>query len=563
MTNPNAVPSGNTDEEVVQPVGENAERDEALNEELGHAAYEAYATEEEKKRLAEIEAKLTELGGDELTGDQIKKRKEEIDQELSELGYNLEAKRAAVAEKAKRNSRFKRMLVMLLIALGLVAATAGITTSIVKNVSGTDGQQQEEFVPTGEESNDQTGEEAEAEKGIYDGYGEKGMWLSEGKAGPYNFANASEVAEVCENDECEMIKYTAHNQVESFADYLANLPEELQPDGFKGLSIIDTEAKLESLSPEEYEDVLAHFNGVMDEAFTRRVKINGTQNNAYMSRKNYGAPVVHGNMQLVKCVTNEHDLEVVEFYWQTKDGGQEIGSMRVKLIPVYDADGDIVGYEGCEQVVTPTGENEKVYDDLPEVVPDDPTPTPPGSETPPDDPTPTPPGSETPPDTSWGKTGDPHGGELVTPSDPVAPTAEVSQEQNDTTNIGNQGYVDDNKATPGSASQPSGAGESSESSDTGESGFAEIIAPDASTEEGRLTGGENQAEDSSGVSEMAGENAYQDEGSIAEGQAIDESGNAAQAEAQGSGGTDGTGITPGEDNYDDAAEEDLVAKGDF
>ena len=86
-------------------------------------------------------------------------------------------------------------------------------------------------------------ETAERERGIYDGYGEKGMYLSEHKTSPVAFANATEVAEVCDDDEVEMIKYTAHNQVESFADYLANLPEELQPDGFKGLSILETVAK--------------------------------------------------------------------------------------------------------------------------------------------------------------------------------------------------------------------------------------------------------------------------------------------------------------------------------
>ena len=145
-------------------------------------------------------------------------------------------------EKAKKNRNLKTVLTH--VAAGAIAAgilVGGIFIGSHKN------NNDNKPNPNSEAATVTQIEEAETERGIYDGYGEKGMWLSEGKAGPYNFAKASEVAEVCENDECEMIKYTAKNQVESFADYLANLPEELQPEGFKGLSILETETKLESL----------------------------------------------------------------------------------------------------------------------------------------------------------------------------------------------------------------------------------------------------------------------------------------------------------------------------
>lgn len=232
------------------------------------------------------------------------------------------------------------------------------------------------------------GETAEVEKGIYDGYGEAGMWLSENKTSDYAFADAREVAEVCDNDEVEMIKYTAHNQVESFADYLANLPEELQPDGFKGLNLKETEARLESLSPEDYAAVEATFGVTMDNAFTRRTVLNGTYDNAYMAKKDPSGPATHENMEIVRCTTSESNLEVTEFYWLDADGN-EIGSMTVKMKPIYNEDGDIISYELCEQVVNKQGTS-TIYEGIPEITPETPeTPTP-------DIPTPVTPTPETP-----------------------------------------------------------------------------------------------------------------------------------------------------------------------
>ena len=231
-----------------------------------------------------------------------------------------------------------------------------------------------------------TAETAEQERGIYDGYGEKGMYLSEHKTSSVAFANATEVAEVCNFDEVDMIKYTAHNQVESFADYLANLPEELQPEGFKGLSILETEAALEALSDEDFEALEGQFGSIMDNAFTRRVTLNGTYDNAYMRVKNPGEAITHENMELVRCSTEEHNLEVTQFYW-VDASGREIGHMTVKITPTTDEKGRDT-FRGCEQVVT-QGESD-IYEGMPEIpTPEpEPTPTPP---TPEPEPTPTPP----------------------------------------------------------------------------------------------------------------------------------------------------------------------------
>ena len=223
---------------------------------------------------------------------------------------------------------------------------------------------------------DSSGEQAER-LGIYDGYGEKGMYLSENKTGELNFAAAQEVAEVCDNDEVEMTKYTAHNQVESFADYLANLPEELQPEGFKGLSILETEAKLESMSDEDYSAIEKEFGNIMDKAFTRRVSAEGEYQNAYMKWKNPDGDKIHENMDIVDCTTTESGITVNQFYW-LDDEGNEIGSMTIKII--YDENGDIVG--GCMQVINRKGEKPHLYEGMESVPDPTPTPSPKPTETP-------------------------------------------------------------------------------------------------------------------------------------------------------------------------------------
>ena len=223
--------------------------------------------------------------------------------------------------------------------------------------------------------------------GIRDGYDEYGMWLSEHKSFYANFACASEVSEVCDNDEVEMVKYTAGNQVESFADYLANLPEKLQPEKFRGLSIIETERYLESLSDEEFDGIRQRFDGIMDKAMTRRADKNGKFNNAYMRLIDPNGSITHDNMELVRCTTYEDRKEYIEFYW-LDDDGNEIGSMSVRVSRVYDADGNIIGHEGCMQVITPSGTS--IYEDLPEIPAPTPTPTPTPAPTPTPTPTPTP-----------------------------------------------------------------------------------------------------------------------------------------------------------------------------
>ena len=133
--------------------------------------------------------------------------------------------------------------------------------------------------------------------------------------------------------------------------------------------------------------------------------------------------------------------------------------------------------------------------------------------------------------TPWGKSGDPHTGNeylrtIVT--NPAVP--DISDINN-----GNQGYVDDNHATPGS---------SSDNNPT-----SDIVAPGANTDDGRLSGGEDQSDGN-----MAGENPYQSGNE--EGQSQDNSGNQNQESAQESNDVGG-------DNNSNSEEESRVAEGNF
>jgi hypothetical protein len=130
------------------------------------------------------------------------------------------------------------------------------------------------------------------------------------------------------------------------------------------------------------------------------------------------------------------------------------------------------------------------------------------------EPTPTP--TPTPPPKKWGKSGNPHAGTnygqtIVT--NPAVP--DISN-----INVGNQGYINDMGATPGSGVE-------------------------------RPEGGQDQSD-----GQMAGENAYQDQSAIEQGQQADSGGDQAQESAQES-------SSVGGDNNSNSEEESRVAEGNF
>ena len=217
--------------------------------------------------------------------------------------------------------------------------------------------------------------------GIRDGYDVAGMWES---ADGMKFADASEVARVNHNNPKEMSKYTAANQSESLADYIALLPESMQPEGFENATLAEAEQRLEKkLSDEEYDAVLQFYNAAVDSADIRIAVKNGLQNNAFMRLKDKDAPVTHDNMELVYCQTDEKNLPVIEYYWQDTDGN-EIGHSDTKMIPVFRAGslGDMImntnpelfkviswddikdgieGFRGCMQGLSDANYNPGIY----------------------------------------------------------------------------------------------------------------------------------------------------------------------------------------------------------
>ena len=215
------------------------------------------------------------------------------------------------------------------------------------------------------DENTATNENSETESGIIDGYDEVGMWeRMDDKGWWYDFASAKEVAELPDinNKVNKMIEYTAGNQVESFADYIANLPEDLQLDGFNGSTILDAEKKLESLTDEEFEKVKERFNSTIDRAFTRDVVLHGGYHNAYMQKIDSSKPAAHDNMELVKFDSYENGTGAIELYWTDDNtaNGIEVGTMAIKI--ARNKDGEVYG--GCMQVVNPIGSNDEVYQNM-------------------------------------------------------------------------------------------------------------------------------------------------------------------------------------------------------
>lgn len=200
----------------------------------------------------------------------------------------------------------------------------------------------------------------EAEIGIRDGYDKPGMFLSENKGTPYDFANAKEVGDsIGDHDPRRVLLEVDRNQVESFADILANIPNIIKDKynlfEYKGLSILETKNLLESKTNEAFHEDYANFNRAISSAFTREVELNGDYQNALM-RQGEGA-AVHENMELVACTTHESGTKATEFYW-TDDGtpnGNVIATMIVKMTK----DG------GCTQAVNLIESAGGLYKDMP------------------------------------------------------------------------------------------------------------------------------------------------------------------------------------------------------
>ena len=278
--------------------------------------------------------------------------------------------------KAKENSALGKVLgAAAIAAVTICGVMMGITTVAGNNNTNTTtaASLNYEVSTVVEDSTDDssvnkntaTGKNSETESGIIDGYDKVGMWeRMDDKGWWYDFASAKEVAKLPDinNKVNKMIEYTAGNQVESFADYIANLPEDLQLDGFNGSTILDAEKKLESLTDEEFEKVKERFNSTIDRAFTRDVVLHGGYHNAYMQKIDSSKPAAHDNMELVKFDSYENGTGAIELYWTDDNtaNGIEVGTMAIKI--ARNKDGEVYG--GCMQVVNPIGSNDEVYQNM-------------------------------------------------------------------------------------------------------------------------------------------------------------------------------------------------------
>ena len=404
-------------------------------------------------------------------------------------------------------------------------------------------------------------EREKAPEAHVDGYDQPGMWLSGDKERPFNFADASEVARLFNNSEKGMAKYAGVNQIEEQASYLHFMPDELKTEDLKKMNMLQAAEKLDELASDQSEEGQKKF-AEANKAFIEAINhadvdhpvLNGYYYSAYIGYKDAngnilnrnqateldGAEFTHDNMELMQSVVRMNNKEVTRFTFKDEQGNilkDEKGNpytLTINATPIYDDNGKITGFEGCLQPLSQRKfENVKVVNQEGEEFvkidtnnpPDNPTPIKPNPK-----PTPTPkPTPEPTPGYEWGKSGDPHGeapGYTVEYSDPVDPGSLVTWDQNENTNNGNQGYVDDNSATPGSYSD--------------NNGYAEVVAPGATETEERLSGGEVQ-----GGVEINGANTAAPAGDASR----DAAGNEAQKNSGGS--------------HTDAQQEEAYEKGDF
>ncbi|MBR2640976.1 hypothetical protein IKD49_00745 [Candidatus Saccharibacteria bacterium] len=193
-------------------------------------------------------------------------------------------------------------------------------------------------IPNLDDLTDSSGEQAEI-LGIYDGYGEKGMWLdnrNEKQSDSVNFANGEKVLEMFDGDVEEAVKYTAENEVEAFGAYLGCIPQEVK-DYYgvgqtfqKNMTILEADEALERAPDSLYDKTKKEFFNLMDEAAEEReIVLNGWYDNAYMDLSDKNGSVDHKNMELVKCTTFETGAKATEFVWKD-DNGNVLGSLIVK-----------------------------------------------------------------------------------------------------------------------------------------------------------------------------------------------------------------------------------------
>lgn len=556
------------------------EADRETNRERGEKTYDA-ARETLLKRKAELEAKLRAAGVDLETVNSAGRSTNKTDEVapsnesdgLSGETAETEISPAKLADKAKKNPKFKKAIAGLVISAAALIATSGIVAHTVNSANAAtvgggyiteatetpaiivNTPEKQPTTVTFETSTDNTqyaGETVNGTKYDYTEYANRSQKVAYNAYG-YDYSNQF-------NNRAESTKGIMHmatQEPEALASYAYNIftDDEKQSLGIGGLTMTEIDNKFDQSGGGDLQkNLLNKLEQVLNDQKTNFnfYYENGTEQTNYIffvdankdgnltpdeihlgydTKKRTNAPqvdiyrtiTVNGVEKTVKMLDLNMKCGYQPNYEQAPAGVQKINANQ----PVAQV---LVGGGGTT-VITGGGPS--------------PTPTPKPTPKPKPKPTPTPkPKPDPDPDPGWGKSGDPHGGDLVTPSDLVDPAAEVTREYIEHVNDGNKGYVDDNQATPGSASDYNGVGED---------GFAEsgIVAEGATTEGERLEGGQDQSD-----GQMAGENVYHDPVVEEKGQEEDTKGNDAQEAAQ-------EKNEVGTDNNSDKQEEQRVAEGNF
>ncbi len=304
-------------------------------------------------------------------------------------GYN-QVRTEETKASAKANAGLKSYLAP-------IAITALLTAGAIFGVNTFTGSQAEPTPEPSEPKQESVAENVtvdesedyeiqEAVHGIVEGYYDQGMYMSEGKSGPWAFTNASEIAKICDNDPQKMLQYSATKQSENLAAYLSSMPESLKPAKIKGMSSKEIEQTIETIGetdPDAYDAIRDEYNRRVNGAAMGFATLNGEVKNFYEALedengKKFSATgirdhnldhlVDHQHMKLVAKNTVEDKLEVLAVSWKD-DNGFIVGTSYFKVTPVRNDNGDIIGWEGCLQPLDKT--NSPMFDGVDEVTDDE------------------------------------------------------------------------------------------------------------------------------------------------------------------------------------------------
>ncbi len=340
-------------------------------------------------KAAEIEkAKAAELAKDKADALAASRRERGLDEpELRWVGR--------IGEFSKEISKKKgfRIAVGAMITAAIIVATTSIFGgggNISVNSMGNTQTRTETQAEYSVDADNAYGETNEVSNDRNSGYSKLGLYDSEYKAKPVDFAYAAEVTEAVGENPHDHVEYVADNMSEAFAGYYAFSSIDGETENVETLSelVKNTENSLEKQTDEEYGNTLEQWKQWLNESEAEPIELNGNYASLGIIKQNPDGGYDYENMYLDVGENYENGTQAIKFTHRNPNTGEIDGTLIVKI-------------NGCEQpvvkVVTP--ENYATYTEAaqPETQPKTPE-TPPETqpETQPKTPE-TPP--ETPPET--------------------------------------------------------------------------------------------------------------------------------------------------------------------